>query len=346
VPAIRSEIQTAKKLLRGKSAAVLGFLTNIFSSHRSGLVGVKTVQHVFDFVLQTFIPRLKVIIFQSEREYETMRNPNPIQIRPNHIIQLLGQCVSLGLRHYMVLIFDKLDKLSRIGDPEVSFDGFFLPLLTELDGMPPGQTPGNITQEFHAMAHQFADKLRKLHAVRFSSPQHMGPQPRHMNSESQGVSIQPQQPSPMDLPEEELDCTCKDCLKFAAFIEDSAAKSVKFSFSTEARIAHYKTYQLHQITKRGFRHTCTITPMENSGVEKYSVTITRSRTQFAKGTRKGECSQDKTETPKTSASKATASAARYNLIAPITKASAPKTRTSTLIRTKRVTKYHNFDHRG
>lgn len=163
------------------------------------------------------MPRLKVILFQSERGYETVRNPDPIQIRPNHIVQLLGQCVSLWLRHYIVLIFDKLDKLSRIGDHEVAFDGFFLPLLTELDKMPPGKTPGDITQEFHTMAHQFAEKLRKLHTIHFFPPQHMSPRPQHLTPPLQNVIPRPQHMSSIDLPELEHGCTCKEMSKARFF---------------------------------------------------------------------------------------------------------------------------------
>lgn len=176
-----------------------------------------------------------------------------------------------------------------------TFEGFFLPLMKELVEIPPGQTPGNITQEFHYMAHQLAEKLRKLHAAFFPRPQDVTPQPQHMSHHPQNVISQHQQLSPIDLPEEELDCTCKDCLRFTAFTEDPTAKKVDFAFGTESRIAHYKTHYLPRINKGGFKYTCTVTPMENNIVEKYTVTVRKTKAQFAMGTQKGDVSQDKTE---------------------------------------------------
>lgn len=79
-------------------------------------------------------------------------------------------------------------------------------------------------------------------------------------------------------------CTCKYCLKFIAFAEDPTVKSMHFDFGTESRFAHYKTYQLAQITTGGFQHTCTITPTENGGVDSYSITVRRTKAQFAMGT--------------------------------------------------------------
>ncbi|ELR04463.1 hypothetical protein VC83_01978 [Pseudogymnoascus destructans] len=99
---------------------------------------------------------------------------------------------------------EKLDLL-WMGQSAMTFESFFLPLMKGFDEMPPGQTP--------APAH---DPSTSAHGHR-----------------AQSVISQHQQPSPVDLPEEDLDCTCKDCLKFAAFTEDLAAKSVKFYFSTE-----------------------------------------------------------------------------------------------------------------
>ncbi|OBT86630.1 hypothetical protein VE02_04456 [Pseudogymnoascus sp. 03VT05] len=213
--------------------------------------------------------------------------------------------------------------------------------MKSFDEMPPGQTPGTITQEFHLMAHQLAEKLRKLHPFLFPRPQRMGPRrpnPQHQNLTS------------VDLPEEVQDCACNDCLKFIAFAEDPTARS------------------LHQITKRVFRHTCTITLVENSGVENYSVSLRKSKAQLAMDTQKGEGSQDKTEKPSASTAKTTAPVPRYTpitpitkaavpemnastpkftalaswpkAIAPITKASAPKTKASTSIKKKRVTKFY------
>lgn len=299
----------------------------ISDGQRNGKVGFETARHVFNSILRVFTPRIKIFAILPKHDGDKQE---PMPVTGNDFLQLIRQCVSLELKQHVRLVFDKLDSLS-MGQSAMTFEGFFLPLMKEFDEMPPGQTPGTINQESHHMAHQLAEKLRKLHAAFFPLAQHMTPRPQHMSHRPQSVISQHRQPSPKDLPEEDMDCTCKDCLKFAAFIEDPAAKSVKFSFGTESRIAHYKTYQLHQITKRGFRHTCTITPAENSGLENYSVTIRKSKAQFAMGTQKGEGSQDGTENSKTSTPNAKAAAPKSKAITPITKA-------STSIKKKRVNK--------
>lgn len=158
----------------------------------------------------------------------------------------------------------------------------------------------------------------------------MSPRPQHDMS-------QPQQLGLMRF-SEELDCTCKDCLKFAAFVEDHTARSVHFSFGTESRIAHYKTYQLHQITKGGFQHTCTITPAENNDVGSYSVTVRKTKTQFAMGEQKGQRSPDQPETPAVLTPTARASAPKYTTSAPKTKAPTLMTRSPTPKKRKRKRK--------
>ncbi|KFZ12294.1 hypothetical protein V501_04298 [Pseudogymnoascus sp. VKM F-4519 (FW-2642)] len=311
----------AEKMIASKKpAVVLKFPTTITEDERVDKIGLETAQHVFSFVLRVFIPHIMFTPFRPERDE---RKNDPIPMKADDILQLIRQCVSLKLKQHVRFVFDKLDSLS-MGQSAMTFEGFFLPLMKEFDGMPPGQTPSTITQESHYMAHQLAEKLRKLHAAFFPHAQHMTPRPQHMSSRN--------------LLEAKHDYTCKDCLKFTTFVKDHTAKSVEFSFGYESRIAHYKTYQLHQITKRDFRHTCTITPVENSVVENYSVTIRKSEAQLAMDTKKGEGSYDKTENQKTSTPNTKDSAPRSKPMTPTIKASVPETMVLTSIKEKRVTK--------
>ncbi|OAF58948.1 hypothetical protein VC83_06075 [Pseudogymnoascus destructans] len=280
LPAVTLHIKNAERLSHPKSAAVFRFLTVITDGQRRGNIGNKVARHVFHCILQVFIPLIKVAPLQPGHE-GGKRFSMPVQ--GCDIVRLIHQCVSLGLEQHMGMLFGTLDTLA-VAQSAATIEGFSLPLLKELDEVPPGQINDPIHIQFYMMAHQVAATIRKqlaLHLPKYQDkscePQHVRPQPRYI--------------SPKESREEDPGCTCKDCLKFAAFTEDPTAKSVKFAFGTESRIAHYKTYQLLQITKGGFQHTCTITPAENSGAESYSITVKKTKTQFAMGTKKGEGSQ-------------------------------------------------------
>lgn len=280
MPAIILDILRDEKPHGKKPVAVFRFLTAIADGQRGGKIELATAQHVFSSVLRVFTPRIQIVPFRTQRG--GVKNDS-ISVKAEDILHLVHQCVSLELRRHVGLLFGKLDAAS-IGQSAIILEGLFLPLINSFDEMPPGQIPGTVTQEFHFLAHQLVEKLRKLHPFLFTRPRRMSPRP-------QRVTSQPQQLGSMRFPEEELDCTCKDCLKFAAFVEDHTTRSVKFSFGTESRIAHYKTYQLHQIAKGGFQHTCTIIPAENGGVGSYSVTIRKTKTQFAMGNKKATGAQ-------------------------------------------------------
>lgn len=185
--------------------------------------------------------------------------------------------------------------------------------------MPPGQTRP-ICREFYIMAHHVAATIRKQLAFHLPQYRDTSPQP-------QRVSPQPRNTSPIGLPEEEPGCTCKACLRFISFTKDPRAKSVNFTFNSESGLSHCKTYQLAQITKRGFKYTCAVTPIENNSVENYSVTVKKTKAQFAMGTQEGDVSQDKTEKPKASMPKTKASP-------PKSKDSTPKTKASTTKKNK------------
>jgi hypothetical protein len=281
--------------------ATLKFLSIIAEAQKGGNISYKAAQRVFGSVLEVFIPRMKLVLLKGGNENQKGTTWDPILIKPEGILLLLRQCVSLELVHEVAVLFDRLDRLSRLGPSEIAFKYIFVPLLKEFDGMPPGQIPGTMAQEFHARAHQLSEKLQKLHSLHFP--------PTQYTSQPQGETA---------LQEEEFSCTCKDCLRFAAFTEDPTAKSVKFAFSSESRIAHYKTHQLPQIMKGGFQHTCTITPVENGGMEKYDISV-----RSSVGTQRGEGIQNNTEGPNISARKNT---------------STPKTKTATTKKKKGVNK--------
>lgn len=133
---------------------MFSFLTIIADSQKSGDIHYKTAQSVFGSVLHCFVPRIKVIHFKKEMRWTQV----PILLVLDDMVQLLHQCASLELKHHLSALFSKLDRLSRFGDPEIIFEGFFLPLMKKFDEMPPGQTPGTAAQEFHYMAHQLEDK--------------------------------------------------------------------------------------------------------------------------------------------------------------------------------------------
>ncbi|KFY21238.1 hypothetical protein V491_03049 [Pseudogymnoascus sp. VKM F-3775] len=86
-----------------------------------------------------------------------------------------------------------------------TFEGFFLPLLEELHQMPPGQKPGTMSQEFHVMRHQLAEKLWKQHALHLSQPE-------------------------VKAREEDYQCRCTEFSRLISFIEDPTAISINFSF--------------------------------------------------------------------------------------------------------------------
>lgn len=102
----------------------------------------------------------------------------------------------------------------------------------------------------------------------------------------------------MELQETKPACTCKDCLSLTTFRKDPTAKSVSFSFGSESRHTHYKTYQLPQITKGGFAHVCTISHTKIS--KSYSITVRRTKDQLAMRVEKGVSANNKREKPKAS----------------------------------------------
>ncbi|OBT63118.1 hypothetical protein VE03_07464 [Pseudogymnoascus sp. 23342-1-I1] len=290
VPAIIADIQNAERLYHRKSAAVFRFLAVIADVQKRGNIGTKTAQHVFHCILRVFIPLIKSALLRPEHDRATH---HPVPVKGCEILQLIHQCVSLELRQHVRLIFDKLDTLS-MGQSGITFESFFLPLMKEFDQMPPGQDFGTITQEFHHMAHQLAEKLRKLHAVIFPRPQHMTPQPQPMTPQPRNMISPLQQMSQSTFPEKEFDCTCRGCKKLISFTKDTEVETVNFTFSAESLIDHYKAYQLPHITKRGFAYTCMITPTKRGSGENYSITVNRTRAQLAMGSRRGASGQNRT----------------------------------------------------
>lgn len=143
------------------------FITAIADGQRDDKIELATAQHVFSSVLRVFTRRIQFVHFRTERGGV---KHDPIPVKAEDILQLIRQCVSLELKHHMGMLLDRLDTLSRTGQSATTFEGFFLPLLKELDEMPPGRMPGTISEEFHFMAHQLAEKLWKQHALHFLGP--------------------------------------------------------------------------------------------------------------------------------------------------------------------------------
>ncbi|KFX96862.1 hypothetical protein V490_03093 [Pseudogymnoascus sp. VKM F-3557] len=279
LPAVTLSIEKTEKLYSKKTEAVLRFLTVIADGHRSGDIGHRTTRHAFHCVLQVFIPRIELVSLRLEREG---RN-HPVPMKGDDILQLIRQCVSLELKHHMDMLFDKLDTLSRIRQSATTFEGFFLPLLKELDEIPAGQAPGSISQEFHIMARQLAENLREQHALH-------SPQSEHV--------------VPVESQREDHDCGCTECLRLDSFIRDPTAVSVFFSFCSESRTAHHRKHQLPRITKGGFAHTCTVNPVNNGNARNYSITVRRTKDQLAVGVENGNTTKHNAEKPKPSNSTA------------------------------------------
>lgn len=139
MPAVILDIQKTEKLYSKKTEAVLRFLTVIIDGHRSGSIGHKITRHVFHCTLQVFIPRIKLVSLRLESDGE-----NPI--KGDGILQVIRQCVSLELKRHALMLFDKLDTLFKMKQSATTFEVFFLPLLEELDQIPPGQKPGTMSQ--------------------------------------------------------------------------------------------------------------------------------------------------------------------------------------------------------
>lgn len=125
----------------------------ISDGQREGKIKHGTAQHVFSSVLRVLIPRIKVTVVTGHWHGAVGADKEPMPVTGDDLLQLIHQCVSLELRKFVGLIFDKLDTLS-VGQSATAFEGFFVPLMRKLDRMPPGQTPGTITQKFHFIAHQ------------------------------------------------------------------------------------------------------------------------------------------------------------------------------------------------
>ncbi|KFY40855.1 hypothetical protein V495_05219 [Pseudogymnoascus sp. VKM F-4514 (FW-929)] len=157
LPAVNSDIQEAEKFYARKSDAVLRFLTIVAEGYNGRHVGLKTARHVVHSVLQVYIARVQIV----DMEDGTENQRRGILIKPDQITQLFGQCVSLGLRHAIGLLLDKLDSLSRTMVTSFTFEEFFIPLIKQFDDMFPGGAPGTDVEEFHIKARHITVRRTK-----------------------------------------------------------------------------------------------------------------------------------------------------------------------------------------
>jgi hypothetical protein len=124
--------------------------------------------------------------------------------------------------------------------------------------MPPGQLPGTVAQEFHVMAHQLAERLRKLHVDHCSQPGRM---------------------PAVESREAKHGCQCDGCLKLDTFINDPTVYQVDLRFSSEG-LAHHRRPHLPLISKESFAYRCRANTIVNGHATSYGATVRRTKDQL------------------------------------------------------------------
>lgn len=205
---------------------MLEFLFASAKGRTSGELSLGSVQDLFRAILEDFIPSMKLTgpSTAGRRERISEVEYPYVYLNSKKIMQVLLQCVSLGLGAQAEQLLDKLGRLATEERPAEIFTGFFLPLAKELHEMSNDSSPSVKGQEIQSTARLLVERLLELYPNRC-----VGPKPLGWQCAACG-------------------CGCTDCLQLDNFLLDPVQQRLEISLSSESRVVHLKE-QLPRISQ-------------------------------------------------------------------------------------------------